>query len=467
MSGVTPQSDYLLTEYQLNQHGRLVSAALPAPGITAALFLRYAAGRARFLWRDGRSGVTFAGMGIAAELMAWGETRFQGIERQARDLFANATPLHAVDPLAAPRLFGGFAFREDFVPDLAWHGFNPAHFILPHYQLVIHDDQQWLTINALVPVDEQPESTAPQLHEALQLCYRELTALAAIAQSSRTPIHPLHQPTISYPMPFARWAAMIEEAQRQFRTTPLEKVVLARVCEVRQPTVVDLDDALTALQTHYPDCYTFLFEPQPHHAFFGATPELLAATQGEALTTMSLAGSIQRGATAAEDQALAAELLHSTKDRHEHALVVAAIRRRLEPLTTTLTIPNEPAIYPLNNIQHLYTPIQGRLQRATGILPVVEALHPTPALGGTPRDRALAFISTAETVPRGWYAGPVGWIDQTLDGAFGVAIRSAVAQERRVWLYAGAGIVAASEPEKEWIETGWKFRPIQSALGIT
>jgi menaquinone-specific isochorismate synthase len=97
---------------------------------------------------------------------------------------------------------------------------------------------------------------------------------------------------------------------------------------------------------------------------------------------------------------------------------------------------------------------------------LVETLHPTPALGGSPRDLALTFISAAESVPRGWYAAPVGWIDHNLDGVFGVAIRSAVAQCQRAWLYAGAGIVAASEPQKEWEETGWKFRPIQGALGV-
>jgi len=457
--------DYLLTEYRLEQQGRLVSDVMVAPGVTADCFLRYAAGRPRFLWHDGRNGVTFAGMGTAVDLMAWGETRFRGIERQARELFSNAVALHTEDPLAAPRLFGGFAFREDFVPDFAWHGFNPAHFILPHFQLVHHDSQSWLTINALAPADEDPAETAPQLREALGLCYRELCGWAERGDTpAAAPVQP--EAAISYPMSYPIWAEMITRAQAQFRTTPLDKVVLARVCEVRRPQAVDLTGALAYLQQTYPDCYTFLFEPQPQHAFFGATPELLAATSGTRMQTMGLAGSIQRGKSTAEDEALAAELLNSAKDRHEHALVVAALQQRLTPLTSQLAIPNEPVIYRLSNIQHLYTPVVGTLRESLGILPLVEVLHPTPALGGAPRDLALAFISAAEPVPRGWYAGPVGWIDQQLDGAFGVAIRSAVAQDRRVWLYAGAGIVDASVPEKEWAETGWKFRPIQAALGI-
>lgn len=458
-----------LTEYQVENQGRLVSYSLPAPGLDLQTCLRYARGRPRFYWRDGRTGVTFAGMGVAANLMAWGEARIQGIQRQARELFTNAVTFHTDDPLAAPRLFGGFAFREDFVPDFAWAGFNPAHFVLPHYQLVQHDQESWLTINTLLAADEVPEENEQQLREALLHGYHALLDFAQQSndvkliseQAKRRP-----QYTVSYPMPYTTWAQMIERAKDQFQSGPLQKVVLARVCEVQLPHLVDLDGALAYLQRRYAECYTFLFEPQPHHAFFGATPELLIATQGKQMTTMGLAGSIQRGATPADDERLAQALLNSAKDRHEHDLVVAAVRRRLEPLTETLVIPDAPTVYCLSNIQHLYTPIHGILQEAQGVLPLVEALHPTPALGGAPRDLAQTFISAAESVPRGWYAAPVGWIDHNLDGAFGVAIRSAVAQRQRAWLYAGAGIVADSEPQKEWEETGWKFRPIQEALGI-
>ncbi|MEZ4863028.1 MAG: isochorismate synthase [Caldilineaceae bacterium] len=458
-----------LTEYQVQLHGRLVSYSAPAPAIDPALFLRYARGRARFFWRDGRTDVTLAGMGIAADLMAWGETRFQGIARQARELFSHAITFNNAEPLASPRLFGGFAFRDDFVPDFTWYGFHPAHFVLPHYQLMQHGATRWLTINALLGPDEDPATNLPQLQEALQHCLGALHDFAA--EQANTAAEPCKQDkpapaTMNYPLSFPAWAQMITQAQAHFATGAMQKVVLARVCEVKLPTVVNLDQALAYLQQRYAACYTFLFEPQPHHAFFGATPELLAATHDQRLTTMGLAGSIQRGATPAEDERLATELLTSTKDRHEHALVVAALRQRLEPLTTELTIPPEPIIYQLSNIQHLYTPVTGLLRHANGILPLVETLHPTPALGGSPRERALAFISEAETVPRGWYAGPIGWIDHTMNGAFGVAIRSAVAQRERVWLYAGAGIVDASEPAKEWAETSWKFRPIQEALGI-
>nr|MBP8110624.1 chorismate-binding protein [Caldilineaceae bacterium] len=170
------------------------------------------------------------------------------------------------------------------------------------------------------------------------------------------------------------------------------------------------------------------------------------------------------GATTEEDAAHAAGLLASAKDRHEHALVVDALRRRLLPITRQLDMADEPQILTLSNIHHLHTPVRATLTEPLGVLPLVELLHPTPALGGSPRDLALAFIQEHEPTLRGWYAGPVGWIDANLDGSFAVAIRSAVVQERRAWLYAGGGIVPDSVPQQEWEETGWKFRPMLAVM---
>jgi menaquinone-specific isochorismate synthase len=227
-----------------------------------------------------------------------------------------------------------------------------------------------------------------------------------------------------------------------------------------------LDAARTFLNRTYPDCHRFWFEPRPYHAFYGATPELLARVDGRHLQTMGLAGSIRRGSTPAMDDALAQTLLHSKKDLYEHEVVVDSIQRRLQPVVSELHISAAPEVLKLGYIQHLYSAIHGRLKEKSGILPIVEILHPTPALGGSPRTLAMQFIREAEPVPRGWYAAPVGWIDHQLDGTFSVAIRSAVAQDRRVWLHAGAGIVADSDPQKEWEETALKFQPMLHALGM-
>jgi menaquinone-specific isochorismate synthase len=462
---------------------RLVSLSQPCPGLSAAAFLHHGLGQARFYWADGS--LTLAGFGTAAELFAWGELRFQQIEARARELFAEAVIVG--DVAAAPRLFGGFAFRDDFTPDNTWSVFHPAHFILPHFQFTQQGNQTWLTLNALLPLDEDPAQVLPDLREALaigaaalgeevnseQLAVSSYQLPVTSDQSSVTSnpftIHnssfTIHNssPLIHYPLTYRQWSEMIAAATARMRQGEMDKVVLARVCEMRFPAPIAVDEALAHLSARYPGCMTFLFEPRPQHAFFGATPELLARVQGDRVETMALAGSIRRGRTAQEDALLSQTILADPKSRYEHDVVVQSLRRRLAPLTQDLTIPPT-SLLKLSYIQHLHTPVSGQLCEVKGILPLLETLHPTPALGGSPRPRAMAFIRDSEPVTRGWYAAPIGWIDHHLDGTFGVAIRSAVTQLERAWLYAGAGIVADSDPQKEWEETALKFSPMRQAM---
>lgn len=444
------------------QYGRLVSYSLPCPGVTPAAFLRAAAGQPRFFFEYLPGDVSFAGVGMAVELMAWGADRFRDIQQQAAELFEGAALLNAEKSPVRPRLFGGSAFRDDFVPDEAWSGFTPAHFVLPHYQLVRVAGEPWLAINVQIPPEDDPAALRDDLHTALTARIAELQAFAAVPDD----LHVTSQPDrVRYPMTAPEWTANIQRAQAEIAAGRLNKVVLSRVCEVGFPGPVPVDDALAQLGVHYADCYRFLFEPEPHQAFFGATPELLAGVQGRAVRTMALAGSIRRGADMAEDARLADQLLADPKERYEHGVVVDRVRARLEAMADAVQVASTDVLR-LSNIQHLHTPITGHLHDPAGALAVVEALHPTPALGGEPRAEALDMIGKCEPVTRGWYAAPVGWLDHTLDGTFVVAIRSAVAQDRRAWLYAGAGIVAESIPENEWRETGLKFRPLLDALGV-
>ena len=465
-------------EYSAARQGRLVSASRPVADLRFERFLRAAIGQERFFWRDGRQGITFAGTGVAANLIGYGGSRFAAIQRQARELFsfAETCPTPPDQPafrpeVARPRLFGGFAFREDFVPDLTWTGFHPGHFILPHYQFVEQDGQGWLTINALLPPEEDAPVVFPLLAEALdaqvELLLRGEEGIPKQGvegpdwdgEGDRTGLE------IDYPLHFNEWARTIERARRTFDSSALQKVVLSRIARLQARDPIRISEMLTYLCAEYPDCYSFLFEPQPGHAFLGATPELLVRVIGVELETMALAGSIQRGKTAAEDAELAEALLASAKDRHEHALVVNALQDILQPICSELTMASEPTVLPLSNIQHLYTPVEASLRTEMGVLPLVEALHPTPAMGGTPRELGMAFIRANEPTLRGWYAAPVGWIDSNMEGAFAVAIRSGVVQKERAWAYAGAGIVSDSVPRAEWEETKWKFQPIVRAAG--
>ncbi len=441
---------------------RLISLSTRAPEITLAGFLRHSRGAPRFCWDNAREHSAFAASGVALETSGWGEGRFESIARQTRAVFDGAL-IQSSEPLAAPRLFGGFAFRADFLPDRAWADFPPAHFVLPHFQLARAGGEAWLTINALVPWDEAPAQLMPDLAAALEAKRNALeTELSSDAPAPKLS-------ALDYPMSYDDWTraihALTGEMAGPDRT--LEKAVLARAAEAHFDRAPDVDRALSYLAERYPGTYRFLFEPQAGHAFFGATPELLVRVNGARLETMALAGSIGRGKTPAEDAQLGTELLASAKDRSEHAIVIEAIQHTLQPFAREVQT-GDTGLLKLSNIQHLHTPVTAELNGRPGVLPLVEALHPTPALGGQPRARAMDAIAAQEPVTRGWYAGPIGTLDANLEGAFAVGIRSAVADstQQRAWLYAGCGIVAASEPEREWRESALKFKPMLEALGI-
>ena len=444
----------------------LLSITIPAPEIGLTPFLKHGRGDARFLWRTPE--ITFAGIGGAAEYFGWGTRRYTEIESAIRSLFDAAHivyPEHQEvappPPAVRPHLFGGFAFTSNFVPDVAWSAFYPAHFMLPHYQFTAIGAERYLTINVITPDQTEAEQLIPDLTQGLHAKARDIAQQAVDLDETAT-ISGLH-----YPMSRPLYDEMLHSAISELKAGRLDKVVLARICEMRLDRDIALSTIFSQLDQKYGDCIRFLFEPRPFHAFYGATPETLVEVAGDQLTTMGLAGSAPRGKTEAEDAAFGHGLLTSEKNRYEHDLVVTALRERLTPLTHELSIDDIPKLMKLGNIQHLYTPIQGRLKAANGILPLIEQLHPTPALGGKPRDKAIAFLAENEPITRGWYGAPVGIINPDLDGHFGVAIRSAVAQRQRVWAYAGGGIVADSNPAEEWEETEIKFRPMLEVFQVT
>jgi isochorismate synthase len=189
-------------------------------------------------------------------------------------------------------------------------------------------------------------------------------------------------------------------------------------------------------------------------------------TEGRAFRAAAVAGTIGRGADAAEDERLGRALLASEKDREEHAIVVAFIRDLLRPLAETLEVAPEPGLMRLRYVHHLVTEIAGTVPDGNGLLALGERLHPTPAVGGEPRDVALAMVDEHEGFDRGWYAGPIGWLGADGDGELCVALRCGIVDDTRASLFAGCGIVADSDPNAEWEESRIKLRAVVSALGI-
>ena len=244
----------------------------------------------------------------------------------------------------------------------------------------------------------------------------------------------------------------------------IDKVVLARRVAFEAPADLDVIGALRHLAATAAESTTYAFT-RGRTTFLGATPERLARTVGRSFETVAIAGSAPRGADPAEDARFAAGLLASEKDREEHAVVVDTLRAGLAPIVETLTVAEAPGILPLRHVQHLVTPMSGTLREDAGLLALAALLHPTPAVGGEPRDVALDLIAEHEGFDRGWYAGPVGWLGADGDGELMVALRCGLVTGREAVLFAGCGIVADSDPAREWEESRLKLRTMTTALG--
>ena len=243
----------------------------------------------------------------------------------------------------------------------------------------------------------------------------------------------------------AHWREAVARALGEIAAGRYRKAVLALQARCHAPAPHDVAATLTALAERFGDCFVFGYR-LGDSSWVGASPELLVSLERGRLRALSLAGTSARGATDAEDEALAGALIASEKERNEHGLVVKAAREALAPLARDLSVPDAPRLLRMAGIQHLQTPIEGRAATGVDVLDALLAMHPTPAVGGAPREPALEAIARLEGMDRGWYAGPIGWMDMNGEGAFAVALRSALLHGREALLYAGAGIVAGSDP---------------------
>ncbi|MER7728751.1 isochorismate synthase [Streptomyces sp. NPDC096323] len=349
---------------------------------------------------------------------------------------------------------------------------------------------------AEVPHDERPLATrvrevldarrragdpAPMVLGALPFSPGDPHSLA-VPQSVRRAYALCEDPLIALPGPPAEpgtwqtrevpeagaYSAAVAAAVRRMRAGEFDKVVLARTLELTSSHDLDLPAMLRRLAQRDPKGYTFAVPSGAGRTLIGASPELLVARAGNVLTANPLAGSAPRSDDLAEDVRRAAALLESPKDLHEHAVVVAAVREALAPFCVRLDVPERPTLVRTAAMWHLSTTVTGTLaDPGTTSLDLASALHPTPAVCGTPTEKARAVIAESEPFDRGAYTGMVGWQDADGDGEWVVTIRCAEAEGRSLRLFAGAGVVAASSPEAETAETGAKFRTFLDAVGAT
>ncbi|MQY08990.1 isochorismate synthase [Actinomadura macrotermitis] len=372
-----------------------------------------------------RHGQGVVGWGEAARItLPGGPGRFADAGHRLRELFGAA---HVEDPLqipgSGPVAFGSFGF-DPKSPD--------SVLIVPRQIIGRRDGQAWLTTIGTGP---HPHPLAHPPAPPTQLAWSD-GALSAPA-----------------------WEQRVAAAVERIRAGHLGKVVLARDLYAQAGEPIDARVLLQRLAARFPGCYTFSVA-----GLVGATPELLIRRSGGRIDSLVLAGTTARGADTADDAARAARLMASAKDRQEHAYAAEMVRDALAPLCAELTVPAEPRLLALSNVMHLASAVHGRLDGDRSVLDVLAALHPTPAVCGTPTATAMDLIRELEGMDRGRYAGPVGWVDARGDGEWGIALRCAQISGTRARLFAGCGIVADSVPADELTEAQNKFRAMQYAL---
>lgn len=437
----------------------LASATVRIPSIDPLAVFRGARADERIYWEEPCAGLSMAAVGAAGRLVGRGAERFAQIADDWRSRVASAfvdEPVGA--PISAPVCLGGFSFDPARPADRQWCGYPDALLVIPTYLVITRDRSSWLTVTASVG----PDGDLTALTAALDDGLRDLLAEGDVGDAAGDSVEVVMEDAGQADL-FQR---SVGDAVEQIQQGAIQKLVLAREVRVRASARLDPGAALGRLRSGYGDCTLFAFA-RGRSCFLGATPERLVRLEGARVQAACLAGSAPRGASEEEDQALGEALLGSGKERHEHALVVDALRDALAPVCEELAVPETAMLFKTRNIQHLYTPLEGMLSDGASVLELVERLHPTPAAGGLPRGAALALLRRYETFDRGWYAGPVGWVDRRGSGEFAVAIRSALLAGNEATLYAGCGIVAGSDPEREYQESILKLRPMLWALNGT
>lgn len=362
------------------------------------------------------------------------------------DIFSGEGRLRRIIPqmpsVAGARFVLGFSFSGAGSTAEEWCNFAPVRLVLPQAAVVRDGGSTRLVLTATGGILEvlrrlrRPESL-PRRHAA-------------------------DRSIESVPAP-GSWMEAVDETVAAIDRGSFEKVVLARSVVVTSDVATDPFDLALRLRSGYPGCYTYAWE-SGEDAFVGASPELLASVRDSIVVSEPLAGTTARGEGDEHDRALGEMLMASSKNRHEHRVVIDDIAARLADLTASLRVPATPSLRRMANVQHLSTHIEGRLLPDRGILDVIEAIHPTPAVGGCPTDEAVAVIAKMEGIDRGWYSGGVGWVGPEGDGEVALALRCALLRGATARLFAGAGIVSGSVPQLELEETRLKFGPMLSLL---
>lgn len=398
---------------------------------------------------------------VVERFEASGPGRFRLIRAQVDRVLASTVAIGDLDaPFAGPCFSTAFCFSDQ--PSTGC-SFAPAVAFLPRWQVSLCNGSYTAVANVRVHAESEIDVVADRILAAhARFAEFEYGRLPGACSGS------LGCPKVaSGPQEVGRdYAEAVRAALREIRTGQLSKVVLSRAVDVSFDAAVPALGWIAALRERFPSCHSLCFRDTGSPSFVAATPERLLRVSGGELETDAIAGTASRGQGFNEDAVQGKWLLSSPKNRAEHAAVVDAIVGSLSRLGIEARPSSGPRLMKLPNALHLRTPIGARVGGDVSFLELAEALHPTPAVGGWPRDRSLELIADLEDFDRGLFAGAIGWFDWRGDGELLVGLRCACVNGNSLRFYAGAGIVEGSDPRQELRETNIKLGALMDSLGV-
>ncbi len=435
-----------------------VTAEVEIADPCAAAFASRLASDRWFCWEQPDRGFALAGLGVAHEAASRGAARFADVAEECLRTGGEAIleEPRGLPAGAGPVWLGGFAFDPEGGAPSTWSSLAPGSLVLPELSICRSGGRTFLTLNAVVQRGDDAVARSASLGA-------RLTGLRGDAPLPMLDPHPTAHARIRSARPPGDFEAAVAAATERIGAGEMSKVVLAREVVVSAAAAHDPAALFGAMREQFPACFCFCCGT-PEAAFIGASPELLVRRSGASVSTVALAGSTRRSSDPAVDDHLGEQLLRSDKDRREQRIVSERIVRALRPHAVWVEAAAEPEIVKVANIQHLATPVIAQLADPRSAIELAGMLHPTPAVGGEPWSRAARAIADLEGMDRGWYAGPVGWMDATEDGEFCVALRSALLRDREAHLFAGVGVVAGSDPAAELAETEVKLQALLPLL---
>lgn len=421
---------YQFFNHEVAQHksSDLIRLSLKIQPIDILKWLHTQSISPKIYWSERHSRLEVAGIGNALDI--------SGHSKQAFEQFK---PEKLPDKM---RIFGGFCFDEQSLSQSEWKEFGACKFFIPRFELLREEQDYIFSIQfKLASKKTQIIQKTELIEELTKLKFNNFQAYSKLNYFQFRTDYPTQE----------NWIKQTESTLNQLENSDIEKIVLARKITLSFKEKIDIYSLLFNLKKITPDSFHFCFQLTPHKAFIGSSPERLYRRFKNNLFSEAIAGTRLRGNSPEYDNQLGEDLLHSEKDLREHRFVSKFIYQSLKPLCNEIEI--DPAITLLKRryIQHLYRGIRGVLKNDIRDIDILKKIHPTPAVGGFPQEKAIKLISQTEEFNRGWYAGTLGWLTNN-HSEFAVGIRSALIDQDQIHLYAGAGLVKGSKPLREWEE---------------